>query len=221
MEGCSLTVLWSESSETLPSSVETLSVWFAVNIVFFTFVNFSASILNKRITLFNPNHKRMNSSASLLKRAQTCIFGKPTLDHCGLQISSTQHKISLFFLSKFENINENYNQNVNFISDFKAVLMSIEYVRNKEAQRHKEHTSRNNKKNKSWHHLQPNHRFGKKLKKNGYITLWYFSLSFLIFLQNTKAQPSQHTLLIQYWQHFSQWFHCNSQPMHQPLWLTW
>lgn len=48
--------------------------------------------------------------------------------------------------SKLEDINKKYNQNVNFISDFKAVLMSIEYVRNKEAQRHEEHTSRNNKK---------------------------------------------------------------------------
>jgi len=55
-------------------------------------------------------------------------------------------KYHFFFLSKFENINQNYNQNVNFISDFKAVLMSIEYVRNKEAQRHK---SRNNKKIKA------------------------------------------------------------------------
>lgn len=46
-----------------------------------------------------------------------------------------------------ENMKQKYNQNVNFISDFKAVLMSIECVRNKEAQRH-EDTSHNNK-NKS------------------------------------------------------------------------
>lgn len=83
-------------------------------------------------------------------------------------------------------------------------------------------------KNKSWHlHLQPKPQIWEQIEKKNWlhhimVFFWTeLNWSFLILIQNTKAQPSQHTLLVQNWQHFSQWFHCNSQTMHQPLWLTW
>lgn len=49
--------------------------------------------------------------------------------------------VTKYFFSILEKINHKYNQNVNFISDFKAVLMSIECVRNRQAQRQRTHVT--------------------------------------------------------------------------------